>query len=87
MFLEKSAPNQRFIYYSGYIFETLSGRVLGKEIYLLAQKGLVYLAQKKSIQYYGYDYFIIKASKRPIIKLIPFSDTKLAEQKRTYVYG
>lgn len=82
MFLEQSQPNQMFNYYSGYIQDHLVGRALRTEIYKLATKGLVYLVQRRSFNYMGFDYIMIKASKKPVIQLVPFSDTKLAELEK-----
>lgn len=82
MFIQTAMPNDMFIYYRGYLNETLLGRAFGKEIYDLAVKGLGYLVRKRSREYIGFDYFFIKASKRPNLKLVPLSDEKLAELDR-----
>lgn len=79
MFLETSAPNSRFIYFKGYLHEPLVGRALGKEIYRLAKKGVIYLVRRRSYEYIGFEYIAIKASKKPVLSLVPFSDEKLAE--------
>lgn len=78
-FLKNAIPGQMFIYYKGYMYDSLLGKALGSEIYKLAIKGLVYLVQKRSSDYRGFNYYLIKASKPPIISLVPLTDEKLAE--------
>lgn len=79
VFLQTASPHEMFLYYSGYLYDNLLGRALGKEIYNFAIKGKVYLVQKRSAKYLGYDYFMIKASKQPVISLVPFTEQKLME--------
>lgn len=81
-FVANALPNEKFIYYSGYLEEHLLGRALGKDIYNMAVKGLVYLVRSRSARYIGFDYYMIKASKKPVIKLVPFTEAKLAEMGR-----
>lgn len=79
LFLKQATPNSLFNYYSGYLYDNVLGRALGKEIYKLAIAGKVYLVQRRSVNFPGYDYFMIKASKQPVISLVPFTEQKLAE--------
>lgn len=81
-FIQTAQPGEMFTYYSGYLYETLLGKALGSEIYKLAVKGVVYLVRKRSDKYLGFDYIIIKASKTPIISLVPLTSEKLAELGR-----
>lgn len=83
-FIQEAQPGQKLVYFKGYLYETLLGRSIQSIVYKYATKGLVYLFQKKTVGIvYGYDYIMVKASKKPVITLVPLSDEKIAEQTST----
>ena len=79
LFLKEARPLTKFVYYSGYLDSHLLGRALAGEIYEKATKGIVYLVRQRSVAHQGFDYICIKASKPPVIKLVPLSDEKKTE--------
>lgn len=79
-------PRSKLLYYYGFSISSdslLSGQI-GKLAYKASQKGYVYLVQKK-IKDHEYEYYMIKASRYPVIRLVPLSDEKREERYRHYV--
>jgi len=80
-FINTAKPNDKFIYYTGFsLTQTIMSNELRKITYEYAVKGEVYLVQKRYQN--TFDFMVIKASKNPIYKLIPFSDEKRKEHLR-----
>lgn len=78
-------PKAKFLYYYGSsLQDSLLATQIGKLAYQASQKGYVYLVQKR-IRSHEYEYYMIKASRYPAIKLVPLTDEKLAERYRHYV--
>lgn len=81
-FVNEATPNDKFLYYTGYnISDTIIGKTLAEITYDYSVKGKIYLVQRR-VDYYNFDYLIIKASKIPVFILVPFSDAKRKEKYR-----
>ena len=90
--VERAKPNEKFIYYTGQsVQDTVLSREVGKQVYQYAMRGLVYLVQLRSSNYYfDFDHYLIKASSPPVYQLVPFADEKteqLRKQRGVRNYG
>lgn len=88
--LHVAQPNEKMVYYTG---ETLAASVLTRElrkqVYNLATMGAVYLVQKRlnGDLKGNTDFIAIKASPRPIHKLVPLSDEQLNNVRKAVYHG
>ncbi len=84
MWAARATPNDKLLYYTGMsVQDTLISKEVGRLAYELAQRGLVYLVQKRSLGYhYEFNHFLVKASPNPAHSLVPFGDEKLEQLRR-----
>ncbi len=84
-FIKTAAPNDRLEYFIGVsIQDTILSKEIAKITYKYAERGLVYLVQKRAIgYYYDFHHYMIKASYTPIYRLVPLSDEKTEQLRRT----
>lgn len=83
-FIQESKPGEIFKYCTACsVQDTIVSKEIGKLVYVHSTKGLCYLYQKRSINYYfDFDHFIIKASSPPVYSLVPLADEKTEELRR-----
>ena len=91
LWIEKANRRDKFMYYEGeYLHQTLSGIQVQKLTYQLAEKGVIYLVQKRIGKSSRFGYIAIKASKDPYERLLPVTPdyhvrTKPKMKEREYV--
>jgi len=63
--------------------DSMVAEEIGKMAYDAAVRGYVYLVKKRVMPKHSeFAYYMIKASKTPIFRLVPLSDTKLRERSK-----
>jgi len=77
-------PNTRFTYFVGPSIQmSILARTLQKRTYRCAVQGEIYLVQKRfDIDRHVFEYMAIKASRAPVVSLLPYSEEKLAQVRR-----
>lgn len=85
-FISNSRPNDRFKYFTGLNLTTsLLSKELGRIVYSYSVDGKCYLVQMRNKSHFYFDYYMIKASKSPIISLVPFSKEQSEQRSIHYV--
>ena len=80
-FVANSTPLSMFTYYTGLTLqENVLAREVAKLVYKYATDGLVYLVQRRQ-SHFSFDFLVIKASRPPILQLVPFSDEKVRQHQ------
>lgn len=87
LFATTAKPLDQMVYFWGrHLAETIISQEVQKIAYEYATKGLIYLVQKRNeLDKYEFLYIAIKASKPPLIKLVPLSDKDYYKFKGNYV--